>query len=95
MAATVGSALILSGSLVSFSALGSRRAGGLFFRSMVKPELIWKLARFGAVGIGVMFVFMGLFAGYFSARLYKSFRGEVRDGSRSLEESCILLTLSC
>ena len=23
-----------------------------------------------------MFVFMGLFAGYFSARLYKSFRGE-------------------
>jgi putative flippase GtrA len=27
---------------------------------MLKPELIWKLARFGAVGIGVMFVFMGL-----------------------------------
>ena len=26
----------------------------------------------------MMFVFMGLFAGYFSARLYKSFRGEVR-----------------
>ena len=24
----------------------------------------------------MMFVFMGLFAGYFSARLYKSFRGE-------------------
>ncbi len=27
---------------------------------MVTPELFWKLARFGAVGIGVMFVFMGL-----------------------------------
>jgi len=27
---------------------------------MVKPELFWKLARFGAVGIGVMFVFMAL-----------------------------------
>ena len=28
----------------------------------------------------MMFVFMGLFAGYFAARMYKSFRGEVRDG---------------
>lgn len=27
---------------------------------MVKPELFWKLARFGAVGIGVMVVFMAL-----------------------------------
>ena len=27
---------------------------------MVKPEIFWKLARFGAVGIGVMVVFMAL-----------------------------------
>ena len=26
----------------------------------------------------MMFVFMGLFGGYFAGRLYKSFRGEVR-----------------
>ena len=30
----------------------------------------------------MMFVFMGLFAGYFAARLYKSFKGEVREGGR-------------
>jgi putative flippase GtrA len=27
---------------------------------MVKPELFWKLARFGAVGVAVMGVFMAL-----------------------------------
>lgn len=43
-----------------FSALGSRERGGFLFPLMVKPEFFWKLARFGAVGIGVMVVFMTL-----------------------------------
>ena len=36
----------------------------------------------------MMFVFMGLFAGYFAARLYKSFRGEVRGGEGRSANSC-------
>ena len=36
----------------------------------------------------MMFVFMGLFAGYFSARLYKTFRGEVCRCGWMLSRSC-------